>query len=78
VTIFSDSQLAKLVSDTIPMSSLPAGHTNAIVGTVDATGAQVVVGVTKDLASATWQVQGAYRQEWSGNKSAAAKVIVSW
>jgi hypothetical protein len=77
VTIFSDSQLAKLVTDTIP-ASLPAGHTNAIVGSVDATGAEVVIGFQKDTNSGTWQVQGAYRHEWSGSNDVGARLIYSW
>lgn len=76
MTIFNADQLATLVS-TIP-NDLPEGHANAIVGGVDQTGAQVVVGFQRDALKGTWQAQGAYRHTWAGDNQVGAKLIYSW
>lgn len=77
MTIFSQDQLAKAVA-AIP-TDLPEEHTSAIVGTVDSTGAEVLVGFQKDAAGGTWQAQGAFRHDWSTNdNSVGARLIYSW
>lgn len=77
MTLFSQDQLDKLVADTIP-ADLPEGHTSAIVGTVDQTGAQVVIGFKKDAVGGTWQAQGAFEHTWAGDNQVGAKLIYSW
>jgi hypothetical protein len=76
-TLFSPDQLQHLIDMTIP-PVLPEGHTNALVGTVDATGAQIILGFKKDAHGATWEFQGGYRHEWSGDDIGSGKLIVSW
>ena len=75
--MFSDAQLASLVTQTIP-AQLPNGHRNALVGSVDSSGAQVVIAMQKDVGTGTWQFQAAVKHEWSGNNEVGAKVIMSW
>lgn len=76
-SIFSPEQLAKIVNETIP-SELPNGHTNAIVGAVDQTGAKVVASFSLDQKQ-RWQLRGAWDHEWeSGNDTVGGQVLVSW
>ncbi len=74
--IFTNDQLAEAIHKATPQ--LPNNHTNAIVGSVDATGAQVVIGFQKDTVSGSWQIQGAYRHAWAGDDSASVTVLYSW
>lgn len=76
VTIFSPQQLQQIVSQTIPQN-LPDGHKNAIVGTVDQDGAQVVAGF-KLGQNDHWEVTGAFRHQWSGENEVGASIIASW
>jgi hypothetical protein len=78
MTLFDDTAIARAVQGVIDSGDLPVGHTNALVATVDATGAQFIVGVQRQQGAATWQIQGLYRHDWSGNDSAGARVLVSW
>jgi hypothetical protein len=71
VTIFSQEQLTKLVADTLPPPS--AGHTIAVVGTVDQHGAQVVAGFTSD--NQRWRFNGAFRHDWNGDNTVGAQVM---
>lgn len=78
MTIFSPDQLAVIVKQTLP-TTLPVGHSNAIVATVDQTGAQVVVGFHRDLGTGLWEAQGAYRHTWAtGDNQVGARFIYSW
>ena len=73
MAIFSQAQLKKLVAETMPADAKPGEK--IVVGTVDSSGAQVVV----DLKLTTrWTVQGVYRHDWSGDNTAAATVIGRW
>jgi hypothetical protein len=76
MTIFSQTQLQQAVAAIPP--DLPEGHSSAIVGTVDQTGAQVIVGFKKDALGGTWQAQGAFRHDWSGDNSVGARFIYSF
>jgi hypothetical protein len=71
MTIFSQEQLARIVKDTLP-STLPIDKKGVLVGTVDVTGAQVVVGYN---FKNNWQVSGAFKHDWSGNNEVGAKII---
>ena len=76
VNPFSDAQLQSIITETIP-STLPAGHTSAIVGSVDQNGAQVVASFElgdKD----EWQFQAAAQHTWTGDNEVGARVILSW
>lgn len=73
---FSQQQLDAIVHQALA-SSLPDGHTNAIVGMVDEHGAQVVAGFHFG-ESDRWEFQGAFRHDWSGANEAGAKLICSW
>jgi hypothetical protein len=71
MTIFSQENLDRIIKETLP-PTLPPGKTGALVGTVDMSGAQVVVGYN---FNDTWKVTGAFRHDWSGNNEAVASVI---
>ena len=75
--LFSPGQLRNIVDETLKQADIPQGHKNAIVGTVDVDGAQVVAGF-KLGANDRWQFQGAFRHDWSGANTAAASVVASW
>lgn len=77
MSLFTQQQLDQIVSETIPAAT-DATHHNAIVGTVDATGAQVVASFTRDEGSAEWEIQAVARHDWSGDNEAGAKVILKW
>lgn len=68
--IFGANQLAKIVAETLPP---PDEHRLVIVGAVDRTGAQVVANFTSQ--NGQWNLQAAYRHDWTGDDSVAAKVI---
>lgn len=70
----SPTALAALVAQHLPP---PEKATAAVIGTVDSSGAQVIV----ELASTTgvWTVEAAYRHEWkTHNDEAHVKVIYKW
>lgn len=73
--LFTADALGRVVQE--QLATLPAGHRNAIIGSVDASGVQIVAGVALD-AQAHWMVQGVFHHDWSGDTTGAAKVIVSW
>lgn len=72
--IFSPAALDKIVADTLP--TLPEGHTRAIVGGVDQSGAQVVAKFA--FRDNKWQVEAAAKHDWSGDNEVGARVILSW
>ncbi len=74
-TIFSTDDLKSLADKAL--TTVPDGHSNAIVGTVDQSGAQVVV-IAKLGPSNNWDVTGAARHDWSGDNEVGASVIYSW
>ncbi len=76
MTIFSQEALNNIVKTSLV--NLPEEHKNAIVGTVDATGAQVVVGFSKDVTYGTWTASGAFRHDWSGDNSVGTSLMLSW
>jgi hypothetical protein len=72
----SEQRLAQIVNQTIP-SNLPNGHKNAIVGTVDQNGAQIVAGFHVGHDN-NWEFDGAFQHTWTGDNVGSAKVIYSW
>ncbi len=74
-TVFSPAQLQAIVD--AGLVRVPDGHTNALVGTVDATGAQVIA-TFKLGPSNNWDVTAAGRHEWTGDNEVGASVIYSW
>ncbi len=75
MTIFSPQQLDSIVQQTLP--SVPEGHTNAVVGTVDQKGAQVVA-VFKLGDDNRWTASAVARHEWSGDNEVGGSIIYSW
>jgi hypothetical protein len=76
LVVFEASRLDRIVGDIIP-ATVPAGHTNAIVGTLDGNG--VKVGAVFTLgADQRWAFKGAYEHQWTGDNSEAGQVIFSW
>ena len=71
--IFSPDALARALA-AVPQSSDPT-HPNALVGTVDSTGAKVAL-VMK--FSDSWEVQTAFEHDWTGDNSVGAKIIGRW
>lgn len=73
-TIFSPSQLTALVTSILP--ELPAGHTNAVVATVDTSGVKLIAGFSKD--NNRWQFNGAFEHDWTGENKLGANLIYSF
>lgn len=69
--MFEPEQLAKLVQYVVPDN-----HKTALIGTVDKSGAQVVVGM-KLNDSGTWEIQGSFEHTWSGDNNGKIKVLWS-
>ena len=76
-TIFSPDQLSAIVAETLP-GATDATHHNAIVGSVDLSGAQVIASFTRPQGSAIWQFEAAARHDWTGTNEVGAKVILKW
>lgn len=74
-TIFSPAQLDAIIAETIP--TLPPGHQNAIVGTVDTHGVEVAALFTLG-SSGNWHVKAAGAYGWNGDASVGASIIDSW
>lgn len=72
-TIFSPDQLKQLVTKTLV--DVPKDHKIAVVGTVDQHGAEVVANFTSQ--NNEWQLQAAYRHDWSGDNEIGATVMSS-
>lgn len=76
--IFDPASLQQALDQTLP-AQLPAGHTSALVGTVDATGVQAAIEVNKDLGTGTLTIAGVYQYDWTTkDSSVGAKVLYSW
>lgn len=76
--IFDQGPLERIIDQTLRDTPVPAGHGNAIIGTVDAKGTQFLVSLQREERGATWQVQGLIRHDWAGDTSIGGRVIVSW
>ena len=76
VVLFSAEQLAKAVASVEPL--IPKEHTRgALVGTVDDSGAQVVV-MLRPGENGHWSANLVGRHEWSGDNQAGASLVYSW
>lgn len=75
--IFGQEQLAKAIATLNSSDNNPAS--NAVLGSVDATGIQVVASFYKPLSSGqTWVLQAVARHDWRGDNDAEIKVILKW
>jgi len=72
--IFTPSHLDVIVRRIIPPDAKP----NVVIGTVDATGAEVVASFTKQAGAARWTFQGAARLDWSGGTTVDGRVLYEW
>ena len=72
--VFGPDQLAAAVKQAD--AAVPPGHTNALVGTVDSTGAQVLL--TMKMGTGGWTASGIARHDWSGDNQIGASVVYSW
>ena len=78
ISIFSPDQLAQIVQQTIPAAT-DATHQNAIVGSVDQTGAQVVAHfVYKPQSGWELNANAVARYDWTGDVSVGAQVLLKW
>lgn len=75
MTLFSDDQLKALVE---AEQLDPRAGSHAIIGTVDAHGAQVVASMTFHGQKATWEIQAVAAHTWDGDNTGAAKLILQW
>ena len=73
--IFSPEQLKKFVED--HSVNVPKDHKNAIVGSVDNTGAQAIVTMRRGDRN-QWLISGAFQHTWSGDNRVGGEVIYSW
>lgn len=77
MVIFSQAQLQSIVDDTLKATAMPEGHKNALVATVDQSGAKAV-GIFKLGKGDNWQFQGAFEHDWTGENKAGASLMYSW
>lgn len=75
--LFSQNQLTKIVGDTFKSVELPAGHSNALVATMDDQGTKVLASF-KLGTDARWQITGAFEHDWSGSTTVGGSVVYSW
>jgi len=77
LSVFAPEALTKAVHDAL--ATVPDGHTNAVVGTVDQFGVHVAVGFSRPgPGSSEWNIQAAATHQWSGDTQIGGKVILSW
>lgn len=69
--MFNPDELAAVVKHIVP-----DGATKAVLGTVDNTGAQVIVGLDFNTSTGKWSVQGSFEHKWSGDN--VGKVAILW
>lgn len=69
--MFQASELSALAK-----AIVPEGKQEAIMGTVDKEGAQVVVGISLG-ANREWEIQGQFEHKWSGDNDGKVKVLWS-
>lgn len=74
VILFSPEQLA--VAAKTVNNLVPDGHTNAVVGTVDSSGAQVLL--TMKRRESRWVATAIARHDWTGDNALGASVVYSW
>ena len=70
---FSPDALKSAVADAIKDHP---GKNNVLKGTVDSTGAQVVLGLSG--VNGNWTVQTAFKKDWQGSYSFGASGSVAW
>lgn len=76
--MFDQASLAKVVKETLA-PEVDAQHTGAIVGTVDQTGAQVVLLMKRGPDTGfQWQASVAVRHEWAGGTDVTGQVLLKW
>lgn len=75
--VFSAAELNRIVQQTIPAAT-DATHRNAVVGTVDQSGAQIVASFRRPTGAAEWTLEAAARHTWTGDNQAGASVILKW
>lgn len=75
ILFLDPAQLRATIDKVIP--HIPAGHTDAIVGTVDQQGVQLLVTATFG-AKGHWKLSGIVRHDWTGNDSVATELMYSW
>jgi hypothetical protein len=69
--VLDPKTMTRLVAETLPP---PSQHRIAVIGAVDSSGAQVVVGFTSE--NGEWSLAGGYRHDWrTGDDGAVAKVM---
>lgn len=69
--MFNPDELAVIVKHIIP-----TGATKAVLGTVDNTGAQIIVGLGFENKTGKWEIQGSFEHKWSNDN--IGKVAVLW
>jgi hypothetical protein len=76
--LFSPEAIARIVSETIPAVTDPS-HRNAIVATVDMTGAQVLARFEYDTKHG-WLIDtdAIVRHDWGGDTQAGTRVVLKW
>lgn len=75
--IFAPDHLAALLADTLPIDAPPGVH--LVVGTVDQQGAQIQAVFRRTARTGLrWELQTAAHVEWSGDRSAEAKILLRW
>lgn len=70
--LFSPDALARALAS-VPEPT--GGKKNALVGTVDSSGAKVALVMT---FSDAWEVEAAVQHDWTGDTTVGAKVIGRW
>lgn len=78
--VFSPETLDRLTRETLPADAKPGEK--VVVGTVDDKGVQVVAAFKfKPWLEGTelrWELQAAYRHEWTGDDAVGGKVLLRW
>ena len=73
MTLFSQDQLQKLITDTMPADAKPGEK--IVVATVDSSGTKVVASFKLNQH---WDLQAAAEHDWAGDDKAGAKVLLRW
>jgi hypothetical protein len=78
-SVFSPEQLSKIVAETLPGDAKPGEK--IIVGAIDQTGAQVLIGFKNKAGEGedfNWEAQAVARHNWAGDNQVDAKVVMRW
>jgi hypothetical protein len=74
-TIFSSTQLAQIIKETIP-AEVPSDSKYVVVGGIDAAGLKVVAAFTfLNTTSGQAKFMGAYHHDWTGDDSVGVQVL---